>query len=70
LNAEGLDLKVLEGANGFIGRTEIILAEAAIAQRDFENRASKLIQVMNGHGYRLFDITDLNRSPHCGLLSL
>lgn len=64
IDAEGLDLKVLEGATDFLGRTEVILAEASIGQLDFENTAGALIQVMDDHGYRLIDITDVLRSPN------
>ena len=37
IDAEGLDLKVLEGATDLLGRTEIVLAEGSICQLDLEN---------------------------------
>lgn len=70
IDAEGFDLKVLRGATDFVGTTEVILAEAAVGELNFENSASKVIQVMEGHGYRLLDITDLNRTPSQGVLWL
>lgn len=70
IDAEGFDLRVLQGASDFIGRSEIILAEAAIAQLDFENSARNLINAMDGYGYRLLEITDLHRSPNQGVLWL
>jgi FkbM family methyltransferase len=70
IDAEGFDLRVLQGASDFIGRTEIILAEAAIAQLDFENSARNLINAMDGYGYRLVEITDLHRSPNHDVLWL
>lgn len=70
IDAEGLDLKVLEGATHLLGKTEIILAEASINQLDFENTPRALIDAMEGYGYRLIDITDLNRSPAHGVLWL
>jgi FkbM family methyltransferase len=70
IDAEGFDLKVLEGASDFLGTTEIVLVEASIAQLDFENSAGALIQAMDAYGYRLIDITDLNRSPVHGVLWL
>jgi len=70
IDAEGFDLRVLEGASDFLGRTEIILAEAAIAQLDFENSARNLLNAMDGYGYRLLEITDLHRSPRQGVLWL
>jgi FkbM family methyltransferase len=70
IDAEGLDLKVLAGASELFGKTEIFLAEASIGQLDFENTALTLIQTMANAGYRLMDITDLNRSPKHGILWL
>ena len=70
IDAEGFDLRVLQGASDFIGRTEIILAEAAIAQLDFENSARNLINAMDDYGYRLLEITDLHRSPRQDVLWL
>ena len=70
IDAEGLDLAVLEGAAGFLGTTEVILAEAAVGQLDLENSARALINAMDGYGYRLLDITDLHRGPSQGVLWL
>jgi len=64
IDAEGLDLKVLEGATDLLGQTEIVLAEASIGQLDFENTAGALIEAMHDYGYRLIDITDVLRSPN------
>jgi FkbM family methyltransferase len=70
IDAEGLDLKVLEGATDLLGRTEIVLVEVSVGQLDFENSAGAVIQAMDGYGYRLIDITDVNRSPAHGVLWL
>jgi FkbM family methyltransferase len=70
IDAEGLDLNVLAGASELFGKTEIFLAEASIGQHDFQNTALALIQTMAEAGYRLIDITDLNRSPSHGVLWL
>ena len=64
IDAEGLDLKVLEGATDLVGHTEIVLAEGSIGQLDFENKAGALIGAMEDYGYRLIDITDVLRSPN------
>lgn len=64
VDAEGLDLKVLEGATDLLGHTEIVLAEGSIGQLDFENMAAALINTMDDYGYRLIDITDVVRSPN------
>jgi len=63
IDAEGWDLKVLEGASELIGVTDIFLMEAAICAEDVENNALSVIQKFDHLGYRLIDITDLNRSP-------
>jgi len=69
IDAEGFDLKVLEGANGLFGKTDIFLVEAAVCC-GYENSVSEVIRRMAGAGYRLLDITDLNRSPRHGVLWL
>lgn len=70
IDAEGLDLKVLAGASELFGKTEIFLAEASIGQADFANTALAVIEKMSDAGYRLIDITDMNRSPIHGVLWL
>jgi FkbM family methyltransferase len=63
IDAEGFDLKVLAGASDLLGHTDIFLVEACICSHDGENTAAAVIDFMNRAGYRLIDITDLNRSP-------
>ncbi len=63
IDAEGFDLKVLAGASDLLGSTDIFLVEACICSHDGENTAASVIDFMNRAGYRLIDITDLNRSP-------
>jgi hypothetical protein len=70
IDAEGLDLKVLAGASELVGKTEIFLMEASIGQADFANTALAVIEKMSQAGYRLIDITDMNRSPSHGVLWL
>jgi hypothetical protein len=53
-----------------LGKTAIFLAEAAIVACDMENTALAVIKSMADAGYRLIDITDLNRSPKHGVLWL
>jgi FkbM family methyltransferase len=69
IDAEGFDLKVLQGAKSLLGKTEVIVLEASVAC-PYENSVAKTVELMNGHGYRLFDITELNRSPKHGVLWL
>ena len=68
IDAEGFDLKVLQGARTLLGKTEIFLVEACLWGQ--ENSVPAIINFMVENGYRLLDITDLNRSPKHGVLWL
>jgi FkbM family methyltransferase len=61
IDAEGLDLEVIEGSTDILGKTEVILLEAAVVNPYFRNDIHAVIHLMNEKGYKLFDITDLNR---------
>ena len=61
IDAEGLDLDVLEGASNFFGKTEIFMVEAGIVSKTIPNSFLNAIKYMDEKGYRLFDITELNR---------
>lgn len=61
IDAEGLDIDVLNGASNYLGKTEIFMVEAGVVNKLFENSFLKLINFMDENGYRLFEITDLNR---------
>ena len=69
IDAEGFDLKVLAGASDLLGKTDIFLVEAVVCG-NYENSAAEVIHFMSRAGYRLLDITDLNRSPRHGVLWL
>lgn len=70
IDAEGLDLKVLDGAPNTIANAQIVLIEATVACPEYPNTAAIIFQKMDELGFRLFDITDLNRSPQVGVLWL
>ena len=70
IDAEGLDLEVLAGADDYFGITEVFMVEAAVMNKNYENSALKIITFLDNHGYRLFDITDLNRTPNINALWL
>jgi FkbM family methyltransferase len=70
IDAEGLDLNVLDGAPISVSRATIVLIEATVACPTYSNTAALIFQKMDGMGFRLFDITDLNRSPELGVLWL
>ena len=61
IDAEGLDIEVLKGASNYFGKTEIFMVEAGVVNKAFDNSFLKLINFMDTNGYRLFEITDLNR---------
>lgn len=61
IDAEGLDLEVMEGSIELFGKTEIFILEVAINNKFFTNTIDKTIRFMEKNGYRLFDITDLNK---------
>ena len=63
VDAEGFDLRVLDGASQLLGKTEVILVEVAVCEPHFENTTAAVILRMSEAGYKLFDITDLNREP-------
>lgn len=62
IDAEGLDINVLKGASDYYDKSEIFMVEAAVMNKVFENDVHKIIHFMNEIGYKLFDITDLNRT--------
>lgn len=70
IDAEGLDLKVLAGASDLLGRTDVFLVEALVCAGGYENTTLEVVKFMANAGYRLIDITDLNRSPKYGVLWL
>jgi len=61
IDAEGLDIEVLKGASDFLGKTEVFMVEAGVVTKEYDNSILKVMKFMDGNGYRLFDITDLNR---------
>ena len=61
IDAEGLDIEVLKGASNYFGKTEVFMVEAGVMNKFFDNSFLKLINFMDENGYRLFEITDLNR---------
>lgn len=70
IDAEGLDLEVLDGAKHLFGKTEVFMVEAAIVSKNIDNSILKMINYMDQNGYRLFDITDLNRPFNTSVLWL
>ena len=70
IDAEGLDIEVVKGASDFFGKTEIFMVEAGIVNKLFDNSFLKLVTFMDECGYRLFEITDMNRPFEPGVLWL
>jgi len=63
IDAEGFDLRVLNGAAKVVGVADVILMEVGVVARGIENTALAVLNAMAAAGYRLIDITDINRSP-------
>lgn len=70
IDAEGLDLEVLEGASCFFGQTELFIVEAGVGSKYIENDIATVVNFMKQKGYRLFEVTDLNRPFSLGVLWL
>jgi FkbM family methyltransferase len=68
IDAEGFDLKVLAGASDLLSKTEIFFVEVTICCSGYENTIARVIRRMDGAGYKVVDITDMNRSPKYGVL--
>jgi FkbM family methyltransferase len=70
IDAEGFDLKVLTGASDLLGKTDVFFVEVAICCSEYENTIARVIHRMDEAGYKVIDITDINRSPKYGVLWL
>jgi len=70
IDAEGFDLKVLAGATDLLGKTDIFFVEVTIWCPEHENTIAKVVRKMDEAGYRVVDITDINRTPKHGVLWL
>ncbi|MBU3822754.1 FkbM family methyltransferase [Flavobacteriaceae bacterium XHP0103] len=61
IDAEGLDIEVLQGANNLVKKTEIIMIEVGVMNKNINNSVLKVMNYLDQIGFRFFDITDLNR---------
>ncbi|SMP07405.1 methyltransferase, FkbM family [Chryseobacterium profundimaris] len=61
IDAEGLDLEVIDGATNLFGKTEVFIVEAGIQNKVYKNSLLRIVTKMDEAGYELYDITDLNR---------
>ncbi|WP_445454352.1 FkbM family methyltransferase [Flavobacterium sp. 25HG05S-40] len=61
IDAEGIDIQVLKGASNYLGKTEIIMVEASVLNKSYNNSLLETINFMDKNGYTLFDITEINR---------
>jgi FkbM family methyltransferase len=61
IDAEGLDLDVLDGGSRCFGITEVFMVEVGVVNKLFKNNIFSMINYMDQKEYRLFEITDLNR---------
>jgi hypothetical protein len=74
IDAEGFDLRVIEGSSDLLGKTDIFLLEALIfrsntdktkkqLRKSWDNLIETAIDVMSHAGYHIIDITDLKQKP-------
>jgi FkbM family methyltransferase len=70
IDAEGFDLRVIEGASELLGRTDIFILETLIFGQGWENTLENVMTTMSRAGYHIIDIPGLNRSPKYGVLWL
>jgi len=62
IDAEGIDLEVLDGAAELLKTSvEVVLVEVGVLNGHFHNNALNVLNYMDKANFKLFDITDLNR---------
>jgi FkbM family methyltransferase len=61
IDAEGFDLKVIEGASKCMEHAKLVMIECAVCNPHFENTLLSVLETMNAMDFRLLDLTDLNR---------
>lgn len=61
IDAEGIDIDVLDGASNLFEITEIFLVEASINSTFKQTELTAVVDYMDKKGYRVFEITDINR---------
>jgi FkbM family methyltransferase len=67
IDAEGWDLNVLEGGSTSVAHASIVLIEAAVSNKSFQNCLLAVLSSMRELGHRPLDITDVNRSSQGAL---
>ncbi len=70
IDAEGFDLKAFAGASELHGKTDIFFLEAAVCATGIPNTMAAVLAALDAAGYRMIDITDINRSPRHDVLWL
>jgi FkbM family methyltransferase len=70
IDAEGWDLEVLRGGKAVVSEASVVLLEAAVLNKTFKNTIDKVILEMRDLGFKVFDITDLNRTARHNALWL
>lgn len=70
IDAEGFDLKVLDGAGQLTGKVEVLFIEASVCAPNVPNTVGEVVKRLDAAGYRVFDITHLNHNANTGRLWL
>jgi FkbM family methyltransferase len=63
IDAEGWDLEVLTGGEHTVAGSDLVFIECGVMNKRFANDLGSVIKRMDDLGFRLFDFTDLNRTP-------
>lgn len=62
IDAEGVDLDVLQGARVALSQADYVFVECAILRGDVENTLAAVVNKMDREGFKLVDVTDFNRT--------
>lgn len=68
IDAEGWDENVVHGSSMLLPLVPFVLVECSVLNPHFSNTVIRMMQLMQEKGFKMFDITDLNRSPKSKLL--
>lgn len=61
IDAEGLDIKVINGAGKYLNGVEVILVEVGVMNKNIPNSVRNMVNLLDEKGFLLFDITEMNR---------
>ena len=66
IDAEGYDLQVVEGAEGILSQTQVVIIEAGLTNQYFENNLLEVIKKFDDLGFDVIDIATAVTNPNTG----